>query len=1522
MAFDIKELKNLGMKQDSSPSKMEEGFAYENRNIRITSIGESTLMSITNEKGPRQFQIVNIKKFINNIVSASPNQDGYLDVKTKYPVDRTIIVNIGFNYNNGSSINNSVTLKVGESKALLEIPKGFLNGVNGSISIRIVSPITDGIYKYTSELDNIQDEYIYEDVGIEGDYIYHCNAGESIIVFTLVKSAIVGGEDTNNIYKLSFDNDDIINSELIYSGNLNLNEESTIDSLFHFETEDVQKLYWVDGINPNRVININKVYSKNEDLGFQPSIKMFPQVSITKEYNSLGRFNAGVVQYFITYYNKYESETGIVYQSNINYITPLSRGGKVNETCNCSFTLNISNVDTSFDYIRVYSAQRTSIDGPLEVHIVKDVKINSNSVEILDNNVSQQAVDSNILLYLGGQSFIASTLCQKDNTLFLGNISLQETDISTEDINTVSKNCITDSDIKQCNCIDEDYSALGSIYTGDKLKYFKSGEIYRFAIQFQDEKGVWTSPVWIGDYSPKLKPRTASLSRAVNISEEISVPTSIFKYPNIEVDSKYKNYRILRAETNYNNRSIVAQGILCPTLFNYEDRYNNSPFAVASWIMRPQDGDVPFRHLEGMQPFGELQNVNDTQAVPKVTEVSNTRRVVLVFSKVMSEIGIEWFAAEILPGNASNPENIYKGNVNLLTTINSYGYDELTSETYNYIVEELNKVGIDFTEYVSEDTFCNYYPFMWDGWNEGTNNDADSPYGLPWGYLTTAPAMYRMVNADYPSWNDIQEDVNLKKNNFYVDTNILTFHTPNIDSIYDLVDGKSLNVRVVGCSNVEDTRNKFILNTKSVGVNLKTSILNGKSTDGTLVAEYLYRDYSLVGNDYKSTNTSYKVHMWNKTGSLSGWTPNTTKLGKEFSIDYIPSELKHKIFANYRNATKFKYFSTDINYGNVDTAVFNSEEITTKPLKVDNKLLYYYGNVDKLITDTEYKIDTTYHQGIDTSDNAVIQSDSIRIKYKSTPHIVFGLPGNKLLPRKNGKASYDINNIYNYDSNLNDYFFAWTTDKVEYTDEDFIAQGVSGPVIYTAELYVDIPYESLYGGYSKDDLEKISWVPASIATKIGDNTTLFGDTYFNSWECLKTYPFTEEDENSVVDITKVFIESFDNLEGRSDVNTDGNNLLNARPTNFNIFNQVYNQEDNIFKYYILDEKFDTSELSNQIVWSLAKSPNDDIDLWSNVTLASVLNLDGSYGKITKLLNTNDNIIVFQDKAISTIQYNERVQLSTESGLPVEIQNSGKVTGYQYMSTSNGCSDRDGIVSTMSGIYFIDHFNKSFNRFGKDGISNVSVLGMSNWFKNNNLFKMKLYYDSITHDVYVNNNISSLLFNEDLNSFTSFMDYINKSAIFNNRGKSFLIKTSGPIKVYEMFGGDYGVGIDNKPIDYSIEYVVNPDPNLDKTFTNIEFIADLVDSENKYASPNTFVEGKPFDAIEIWNDYQYGKTNLEFGVFGTLQRKYKIWRSQLPRDENSRFKNDRIRGPWVHLKLSKNSGNKKMIFHSLNIKYFK
>jgi hypothetical protein len=67
----------------------------------------------------------------------------------------------------------------------------------------------------------------------------------------------------------------------------------------------------------------------------------------------------------------------------------------------------------------------------------------------------------------------------------------------------------------------------------------------------------------------------------------------------------------------------------------------------------------------------------------------------------------------------------------------------------------------------------------------------------------------------------------------------------------------------------------------------------------------------------------------------------------------------------------------------------------------------------------------------------------------------------------------------------------------------------------------------------------------------------WGDTYYQRWDCLKTYPTTEEDKNSIVDVLSFMVETHINIDGRCDVNRGIDNLINARPNNFNLLNKAY-----------------------------------------------------------------------------------------------------------------------------------------------------------------------------------------------------------------------------------------------------------------------------------------------------------------------------------------------------------------------------
>ena len=282
---------------------------------------------------------------------------------------------------------------------------------------------------------------------------------------------------------------------------------------------------------------------------------------------------------------------------------------------------------------------------------------------------------------------------------------------------------------------------------------------------------------------------------------------------------------------------------------------------------------------------------------------------------------------------------------------------------------------------------------------------------------------------------------------------------------------------------------------------------------------------------------------------------------------------------------------------------------------------------------------------------------------------------------------------------------------------------------------------------------------------------------------------------------------------------------------------------------------------NQITWSKTKEAGADVDLWTNITLASVLELDGDKGELNKLIKFNNFLFAFQDTGISQILYNDNVQIQSTQGVPIEIANSGKVSGKDYKSSSVGCSNKWSMVTTPNGVYFMDSNDKSIYLFNGQ-LTNVSSAGGFNaWCKQSipssevkwdpvNFDNFVGYYDKQNQDVlFINRNIA-LAWSEKLQSFTSFYDYGNAPFLCSLDDIGVWIKDNVLWK--HQAGGYCDFFSSKKP--YWMTLIGNPEPQSDKIFTNLEFRA-CVEGDGEYnANTDKFTPTLPFDSLETWNEY--------------------------------------------------------------------
>jgi hypothetical protein len=1415
-------------------------------------------------------------------------------------------------------------------------------------NIRITPTDDNTLFSITNEKGNIS-------LPIEGigDYIEGTPIGQAIIdnewiVFT------TGDKDT--IYKLWFKGD-TLKSTILYSGNLEFSVEYPIETLTFYENNNIKKVYWVDGFNQPRVINIaatKDVISKWNDRSFDfvPSLELKEYVNIKRNLITNGAFAPGVIQYVFTYYNKYGQESNVFYSSPLYYISFNNRGASPEDKVSNSFDIEINGIDKSFDYLRIYSIHRTSIDATPEVKRVVDLSITSTTeiVSYTDNGTSGDFVDPTELLYVGGEEVIFGTLAQKDNTLFLGDFTLKRKLLDKDIRDYFKGKTILFSTLKKSLTSPEPngyYPYNNQLkLNSQQIKTFKYLEYYRFGIQAQHYTGKWSEPIWINDVQ-----NTEPISTTFYNDGDINLPVAECSLSSSTIINKLINQGYVKVRPvvvfpTINDREVICQGILCPTVYNVSDRYGNSPFAQSSWFTRP---NIPF-DIEKSK--GDWAPMGQDEGEPTM----------------YSKAGVI---------------------ANALTVVSVEGSDK--------------QFPIDTTNKGAWAEFRHNFPIP-------SNNERNSEIQCIWNPPANPYVASTSTDSDITSW------VSKNAENFYIDQSILTFHSPDIEFDTEVrnLNTSGLKLRIVGmvpltafASDIDiqtsTPPNLFYKSTDSpmgfykepIGVENTFDIYKGITRYNFGNSYFGYR--GLISGGFWFDELNYKenveikkagkyshgfvVYPWHRNGSL-----NNTKYAKD---GYKSAMLSKKKISNLRFSYKTQYIKKDLIWnayeegdnnktGISGVSIFDSNEISLikVPRQANSGLsdINYYGNIDKVITvsrvgekEDGYPIMTTGFQEEETNAHILFAgkykqvnsdlteeitgTDPVRMKYKSTPHAVLALNyttnGEQRILPTIWDGYYDTNN-WPINPIENIYIpkkAFWDKNNLAKVNQDYINTGIRGKIselgglqhgwLWLGELYND-NVKNRFGGQTEEAFENNQWLPCGDAVSLIDednNPKSYltiqwseGDTYYQRYDHIKTYPFTLEDQNAVTDIISFMCETRVNIDGRYDRNRGQTSNLAITPENFNKLNEVYSQKNNFFNYRTINpNKLSLDNFHNSITWTKTKSLGELVDTWTNITLASVLDLDGDKGSVNAIRRLNNNLIAFQNKGISQILYNENMQIASTEGVPIEIANSGKVSGKRYITDQIGCTNKWSICETPYGIYFVDDISKGIYVF--DGkVNNItSKLGFDSWIRKTSKIGLWnprdfagfiTYYDKTNEDVLFIDNNECLAYSETLGQFTSFYNYESTPYLMNLDDKALTIHkdSEGKYKVWLQNGGDYNMFYgEYKPFYTTV--IVNPDITKDKIFNNIEFRADSWNKEG------TLTEDT-FDTLKVWNEYQEGIADLtrEFGRPSTLKKKFRIWRANIPRDKSNN--RDRIRNPWAYLKLSKEKENtNKTILHDMVVSYF-
>ena len=1671
---------NKGMQRDYSMDKASQEFAYENRNIRITTTGNESFLSVTNERSTEKIALD--KVLPNNII---------------------ILGN--------ATINDILIL--------------FCKGEN-----------LDYIYKVV--IDNLQGKLI-----------------------------------------------------LLYEGNLSFSIDNPIECITSYEGDEVLKVYWVDGVNQPRFINIfpDTTYPSNSTFDFSPICIENTNVTIEKEYNGIGNFKSGIIQYFVTYYKKFGAETNVVFQSPLYYISPKNRGGEVNEDQTCNFKITIIPETDKFDFVRVYSLVRTSLNTP-QVFLVGDTKLQGVKVpvSIIDTNNGIPMEDTE-LLFLGGNTIIAHTIEQKDNTLFLGNIESTYKSINS-DTSIEIKNEVKDISnieigfgtkiVKNNDSSNNEYYSYSPNMdlSSEESTTFKYGEYYRFGIQFQLNTLEWTPTYYIGDFQNNISLNNVDDTSVVTYNpyidkDYIDTKSATMVYAKLSkkfIESLksrgFISWRLMVVPHTSGSRTIKAQGLVIPTLFNLKQRYKNQCYGSPIWTLGQCQQAKHFVNVDA--------SINSEDALIEdiVDYLSplNTLPTTIKYLDVDEE-------NKILNNIVSNAaeEKTYKSLQTVSLTIGvTRDYNSAQDKFYGKI-----KIGIFDSEDHSTKVYKLHFKNFFEGYTEriaevrklygqrkkGCKELSKKLKNLIWKDLKDCVLNYELtldqseyiyikdiegidlnskvfLSGEVPSgekirsWvtpsntiekhcstgvRDVSFTVNEKllenyENDYFVDANLCNFVSPDVENVNEF-----LNFRIIGYTDINNSISDY-------NVNVKDNIL-----DGTVYEAGYWNFNNNKYKDYFTGITSYPIWPFsNRLHFINYWQQNgyivktNQTLYDGSTTDKLHFELSDKKFANMWFMQNTQWLDTPLDYGQIDyielnnnsdsiigTDIYNSNyEYLLFPKDVKSSKIAIKenkNNTDPINSSYDLKyINDILIEGTDFA-KLKRNNESLLIAHSSSEHVVFKLPEEftvkEVLPNYNndiignsdvfgnrntqildvdnfiylsnapfwyegldyeidrgtidGKMALEITrdsynkitsmgivwyrswpirydssathpdeqyivndcnpNIYTYyflnneDTYFNsingeeisnylgknivlyfkkeeDYYFIYIKNiksspifevqsskleyKIEYMQvfknldnvafrlpsESYILDSViqnyqlnfkEQQISYSKDVDVNskywigefyTPYDpsTFMGGNSDNSIEQNVFIPISgkysfdLEKDENDNTLdyslgygLEGDTYYQRWDHVRLYPKNKENVNQNTDALSIMLETYKNLDadyrefrGRLDTTT-----LTVDNTN-DVLNPIYNQRNNYITSTVLDEKYDDSTYPTTFTWSLTKHPLSDIDIWTSTNLSRTSQLDGDKGILTKIKKWNNQLLVFQEKGLAVINFNQQTAISTDSGVPVEIAASGLVSGHYYTSSTQGCKNKWSIAESPYGLYFIDSYNKSINLFNSEGIKSLSTINLfEDWIRKNeknviwnpnNTQGFKSFYDPIHKEVYFVNDKEALCYNELLQQFTSFYDYGNMNTLIPIDGHIYGIKDS---TIYKMFeGGDY-CKLFGETKEYSITYKINKDPFVDKTWTNIEYRADIFSSGNINSNP--VKTNITFDELEVWNEYQRGLTLLDNNKYPRALNKFRIWRVDIPRDSNDRRRIDRIRNPWIMLKLTKNTDtNKRMEFHDLIIKY--
>lgn len=277
------------------------------------------------------------------------------------------------------------------------------------------------------------------------------NFGDYLLIYTTVPNSV-----NDQIWKVKYDivNNKIWNSDetlllaqgsslesnhLIYNGDFSFSVDHKIQMIYNYESPKIQKVYWIDGLNELRNLNLASSLAEIRAMSID-DFTILPNNTLSRimplETNSSGIYVSGKVQYSYQLYNQGGQETTF---APLSPLVPLSESSDIGisngtftgtakgELTGKSVTIRVDDIDTDFDYIRIIAIFYQDLDETPEIRVIYDNNISASSVTIVDSGTVTLGVFTPLEVNdIGSVILKPNMISQKDNMLFVGAASEEE----------------------------------------------------------------------------------------------------------------------------------------------------------------------------------------------------------------------------------------------------------------------------------------------------------------------------------------------------------------------------------------------------------------------------------------------------------------------------------------------------------------------------------------------------------------------------------------------------------------------------------------------------------------------------------------------------------------------------------------------------------------------------------------------------------------------------------------------------------------------------------------------------------------------------------------------------------------------------------------------------------------------------------------------------------------------------------------------------------------------------------------